>query len=145
MSVVVFISVTTQASVIVTNLFCEAAVTVPLPVSASINAVQPAPDISVPTHAALVTVIADDDVVRTDDMINWFVLQTTVSVELVNALIPVWIIVATSAIVTAVAKFNPVTDLTTQSIVMLNEPATTAFHVATTDVADVQPVRKAGV
>lgn len=126
-------------------MFCDAAVTVHLPVSASINAVAHTHDISVPTHAALVTVIDDKTVVRTDDTMNLFVLHTTVSVLKVKALIPVWIIVATSAIVTAVAKFNHVTDLSVQSIVMLNDQFVTAFHVATTEVAEVQPVRKADV
>jgi len=145
MRAAVAIFVATHACVMLTSLLPLAAVTTPLPVSASIKSMPHAHDMSVPTHAALATVIADDDVVSTDDITKWFVSQTTVSVLPVRALIPVWIIVATFAIVTADAKFNHVTDLSTQSIVMLKEPSVTAFHVATTLVAPVSHVRYAGV
>lgn len=70
MLVPVTIAVATHASVIVTSLFDDTLVTVPLPVSASRNAVHHAPDISVPAHCADVTVIALDAVVSTLDMIN---------------------------------------------------------------------------
>lgn len=52
---------------------------------------------------------------------------------------------AINAIVVSVEKFSHVILLTTPSIVILNDQSVTAFHVATTVVAEVHHVRNAGV
>jgi len=100
---------------------------------------------SVPLHIALVTVIAEELVELAVFIINLFVLRTTVSSQLVNALMADWTLVATRAIVVSVLKFNPVRVLAVPLIVIAKLQSVTAFHVATTLVAFVQPVRKAGV
>jgi len=89
---------------------------VPRHVSASINAVAQTQEISVPDPVADVTVMALDSVLSILEIMNLFVLRTTVSNFQVRDLIAVCILVAICAIVVSVEKFNHVIDLATPSI-----------------------------
>jgi hypothetical protein len=123
----------------------DLSVTVPLPVSQSRKAVAHAPLISVPLPVALVTVMALVDVCIDELITNLLAaLNVTVSVLVVNALIAVCILLAIIAIVVSVEKFNPLTVLNVQSIVIAKLPLATACQVAITVVGASPLVKNAG-
>lgn len=103
----------------------------------------PTPDISVPVPplTVLVTVIALDVVVSAELITKWSVLHTQVSVDVVAALIPVWITVATQAISVIDEKSSPVISCATPSIDIANSPSVTESQTTVLDSADVHPVR----
>ena len=142
----VFIVVAVPASVREYSLLAALAVITHCPSAHAINIVPHTPLISVPTQAALVTVMSEVDVWFAELIVNLFVvvLKETISVLSVTALSHVCIFVAINVIVVSVAKFNHETVLNVPSIVILKLPAVTAFHVAITIVA-VIPVTDVGV
>lgn len=96
-------------------------------------------------ETALVTVIALLDVVLTLDIIKWLVDHVTVSVEDVAALIAACMLAATVTMLRDHVKFMPVMSYDVQSIDIVKDPSVTAAHVAATEVAELQPVKYAGV
>ena len=104
---------------------CTLSVTVPFPVSQSINVLAPAQLISVPVHqlTVSVSVIALVMVVSTDEIMNLSVLHTQVSNAHVAVLIPAWITLATQSISVTAEKSNQVIFLATPLIVIANSPS----------------------
>lgn len=122
-------------------------VTVPFPVSQSIQSLAPAPDISVPTVPVdvVVTVIALVTLSSALVITKWSVLHTTVSSQLVAALNAVWIVAATSSISVSPVKSIASTFTATQSTVILKLQSVTAAHTEKSLSALDHPVRNAGV